>query len=136
MVYLVNLLLNKIKNWYLDQEVLFNIQYPIFIFQFSIQLYPISNTVKYIFQFSISNIQYLIFNIHFIFQFSISNIQYLIFNIHFILLRMIPILEEKGIPHRTQTAYQAGVSCCDATKAVQETIKSYIDSGSTIFQCF
>ena len=49
---------------------------------------------------------------------------------------MIPILEEKGIPHRTQTAYQAGVSCCDATKAVQETIKSYIDSGSTIFQCF
>ena len=55
---------------------------------------------------------------------------------HIILLRMIPILEEKGTPHRTQTAYQAGVSCCDATKAVQETIRSYIDSGSTNFQCF
>ena len=52
-----------------------------------------------------------------------------------ILLRMIPILEEKGILHRTQTAYQAGVFC-DTTEAVQETIRSYIDSGSTIFQCF
>ena len=28
------------------------------------------------------------------------------------------------------------MSCCDATEAVQETIRSYIDSGSTIFQCF
>ena len=53
-----------------------------------------------------------------------------------LLLRMIPILEEKGIPHRTQTAYQAGVSCSDATEVVQEVIKSYIDSGANIFQCF
>ena len=50
--------------------------------------------------------------------------------------RMIPILEEKGIPHHTQTAYQAGVSCSDATEVVQEVIKSYIDSGANIFQCF
>ena len=66
---------------------------------------------------------------------SLSSVTGKIFE-HIILLRMIPILEEKGIPHRTQTAYQAGVSCCDATKAVQETIRSYIDSGSTNFQCF
>jgi hypothetical protein len=49
---------------------------------------------------------------------------------------MIPILEEKGIQHHIQTAYQAGVSCCNATEAVQEVIKAYIDSGSKIFQCF
>ena len=49
---------------------------------------------------------------------------------------MIPILEEKGVPHHTQTAYQAGVSCSDATEVVQEVIKSYIDSGATVFQCF
>ena len=53
-----------------------------------------------------------------------------------ILLRMIPILEEKGIPHRTQTAYQAGISCCDATEVVQEVVKAYISCGSIIFQCF
>ena len=52
-----------------------------------------------------------------------------------LLLRMIPVLEEKGIPHHTQTAYQAGVSCSDATEVVQEVIKSYINSGATIFQC-
>ena len=53
-----------------------------------------------------------------------------------ILLRMTPILEEKGIPHRTQTAYQAGISCCDATEVVQEVVKAYINCGSMIFQCF
>ena len=42
---------------------------------------------------------------------------------------LIPILEEKGIPHHAQTAYQAGVSCCDATEG-------YIDSGFIMFQCF
>ena len=41
-----------------------------------------------------------------------------------ILLRIVPILEECGVPHRTQTAYQKGVSCSDATEAVQEVIKS------------
>ena len=45
-----------------------------------------------------------------------------------ILLRIVPILEECGIPHHTQTAYQKGVSCSDATEAVQEVIKSYIKS--------
>ena len=55
---------------------------------------------------------------------------------HVLLLRMIPILKEKGIPHNTQTAYQAGISCSHATEVVQEMIKSYIDSGVTIFQCF
>ena len=49
---------------------------------------------------------------------------------------MTPILEEKGIPHRTQTAYQAGISCCDATEVVQEVVKAYINCGSMIFQCF
>ena len=53
-----------------------------------------------------------------------------------ILLRMTPILEEKGIPHHTQTAYQAGISCSDATEVVQEVVKAYINSGSKIFQCF
>ena len=53
-----------------------------------------------------------------------------------ILLRMTPILEEKGVPHRTQTAYQAGISCSDATEVVQEVVKAYINSGSKIFQCF
>ena len=53
-----------------------------------------------------------------------------------ILLRIVPILEECGIPHRTQTAYQKGVSCSDATEAVQEVVKCYIDSGATVFQCF
>ena len=28
------------------------------------------------------------------------------------------------------------MSCCDATEAVQETVRSYIDSGFTIFQSF
>ena len=46
---------------------------------------------------------------------------------------MIPILDEKGISHCTQTAYQAGVSYCDATEAVQEAIRTYIDCGSTSF---
>ena len=50
--------------------------------------------------------------------------------------RILPILEEKGIPHLTQTAYQKGVSCGDATEAVQEIIKNYIDAGSSAFQCF
>ena len=46
---------------------------------------------------------------------------------------MIPITEEKGIPHHTQTAYQAGASC---REVVQEVIESYIDSGANMFQCF
>ena len=41
-----------------------------------------------------------------------------------------------GIPHHTQTAYQAGISCSDATEVVQEVVKAYINSGSKIFQCF
>ena len=53
-----------------------------------------------------------------------------------LLLRIQPILEEKGIPHHTQTAYQAGLSCNDATEVVQEVIRSYIDGGATVFQCF
>ena len=50
-----------------------------------------------------------------------------------LLLRMIPIVQEKSIPHRTQTAYQAGMSCSDATEVVEKVIKSYIDSGANIF---
>ena len=40
------------------------------------------------------------------------------------------------MPHRTQTAYQKGVSYSDVTEAVQKVNKCYIDSGATVFQCF
>ena len=52
-----------------------------------------------------------------------------------LLLRMTPLLDEKSIPHVTQTAYQAGVSCSDATAVVQEVVKRYVDSGAAVFQC-
>ena len=52
-----------------------------------------------------------------------------------LLQRMMPIiLEENGIPHHTQTAYQKGVSCSDATEVVQEAIRCYIDNGCDAFQ--
>ena len=47
-----------------------------------------------------------------------------------------PLLEEKGIPHLTQSAYQAGVSCADPTEAVQEAVRSHIQHGSSVYQCF
>ena len=33
-----------------------------------------------------------------------------------LLQRLIPVLEDLGIPHYTQTAYQAGISCADPTE--------------------
>ena len=53
-----------------------------------------------------------------------------------ILYRITPLLEERGIPHYTQTAYQSGLSCADPTEAVQEAIRSHIQHGSTAYQCF
>ena len=43
-----------------------------------------------------------------------------------LLQRLVPLLEEKGIPHYTQSAYQAGISCADPTEVVQEAIRSHI----------
>lgn len=39
-----------------------------------------------------------------------------------VLVRMTPILEESGIPHKMQRAFQAGNSCADAMEAVQEAV--------------
>ena len=49
---------------------------------------------------------------------------------------MTPVLEENGIPHHTQTAYQAGISCADPTEVVQEAVKNHIQHGSVVYQCF
>ena len=43
-----------------------------------------------------------------------------------ILNRMRPFLEELGIPHRNQTAYQTNVSCIDAIFATHESVAYYI----------
>ena len=43
-----------------------------------------------------------------------------------LLQRLVPLLEEKGIPHHTQSAYQAGISCADSTEVVQEAVGSHI----------
>ena len=53
-----------------------------------------------------------------------------------LLQRITPVLKESGIPHFTQTAYQAGISCSDPTAVVQEAVKKYIEDGSTAYQCF
>ena len=53
-----------------------------------------------------------------------------------LLYRMIPVLQEKNFPHPSQTAYQAGISCADATEVVQEAISSHIMYGHSAFQCF
>ena len=53
-----------------------------------------------------------------------------------VLQRMTPILEENGIPHHTQSAYQAGLSCADPTEVVQEAVRSHIQHCSTVYQCF
>ena len=53
-----------------------------------------------------------------------------------LLLRLTPVLEENGIPHHTQTAYQAGISCADPTEVVQEAVKNHIQHGSVVYQCF
>ena len=55
---------------------------------------------------------------------------------HIVLQRMIPILEENGITHHTQSAYQTGLSCADPTEVVQEAVRSHIQHGSTVYQCF
>ena len=53
-----------------------------------------------------------------------------------LLQRLIPVLEDLGIPHYTQTAYQAGISCADPTEVVQEAVRSHLQHGSTAYQCF
>ena len=49
---------------------------------------------------------------------------------------MAPSLEENKIPHHTQFAYQAGLSCADPTEVVQEVLRSHIQHGFTVYQCF
>ena len=53
-----------------------------------------------------------------------------------LLQRLVPLLEEKGIPHYTQSAYQAGISSADPTEVVQEAVRSHIQHGSSVYQCF
>ena len=55
---------------------------------------------------------------------------------HIVLHRMAPILAEKGVPYHTQSAYQAFLSCADPTEVVQEAVRSHIQHGSTVYQCF
>ena len=50
--------------------------------------------------------------------------------------RCLPVLQDANIPHCTQTAYQAGISCSDPTEFVQEAIRSLIQHGGTAFQLF
>ena len=53
-----------------------------------------------------------------------------------ILDRMLPILRDRNLPQLTQTAYQHGVSCADATFSCQETISKYIRDGDSVYSCF
>ena len=50
--------------------------------------------------------------------------------------RMLLILGDHCIPQLTQTAYQRGVSCADATFTCQETISKFIREGDAIYSCF
>ena len=50
--------------------------------------------------------------------------------------RMLPILSDRNIPQLTQTAYQRGVSCADATFTCQETISKFIQDGDSVYSCF
>ena len=50
--------------------------------------------------------------------------------------RMLPTLGNRCIPQLTQTAYQRGVSCVDATFTCQETISKFIREGDTVYSCF
>ena len=53
-----------------------------------------------------------------------------------LLQRSVPLLEKKGIPHYTQSAYQAGISCADPTEVFQEAVRSHIQHGPSVYQCF
>ena len=58
---------------------------------------------------------------------------------HIVLQRMAPSLEENKIPHHAQFAYQAGLSCADPTKVIQEVLRSHniiIQHGFIVYQCF
>lgn len=49
---------------------------------------------------------------------------------------MVPILQENGVPHLNQTAYQPGLSSHEATFVVQEVVRKYIREGVTMHQVF
>ena len=49
---------------------------------------------------------------------------------------MLPILRDRNLPQLTQTAYQHGVSCADATFSCQETISKFIREGDSVYSCF
>ena len=53
-----------------------------------------------------------------------------------LLNRTLPILRDRNIPQLTQTAYQCGVSCADATFACQETISKFIRDGDSVYSGF
>ena len=50
--------------------------------------------------------------------------------------RMFPILRDRNIPQLTQTAYQRGVSCADATFTCQEVISKFTREGDSMYSCF
>ena len=49
-----------------------------------------------------------------------------------LLQRLLPLLEEAGVPDFAQTAYQKGLSCADAT---QEALLTHVRDGGTPFLC-
>ena len=50
--------------------------------------------------------------------------------------RICSIHKQSNLPQLTQTAYQHGVSCADATFSCQETISKYIRDGDSVYSCF
>ena len=52
-----------------------------------------------------------------------------------ILQRMVPILEDFGFPHRSQTAYQSGLSCIDAIYFTQEAVLKHMREGGKPYLC-
>ena len=53
-----------------------------------------------------------------------------------LLNRPLPVLEDAGVPHCTQIAYQAGIFCSDPTEVVQEATRSLIQHGGMAYQLF
>ena len=53
-----------------------------------------------------------------------------------LLNRMLPCLSDFNIPYPTQTAYQKGVACSDATFSCLEIISKYIRDGDSVYSCF
>ena len=52
-----------------------------------------------------------------------------------LLQRLIPVLEDLGVPYYTQTDH-AGISCADPTEVIQGIVRSHLQHGSTAYQGF